>query len=88
MTNHIDDSVWQTAAAVNEANEFIHFQLFHSILERMKDTIALVPLSHGTIYKRKSGFQVDTRQSMKNWQFITVKYVNDPPKWVNDDRTD
>ena len=50
--------------------------------------MALVPLSHGTIYKRKSGFQVDTRQSMKNWQFITVKYVNDPPKRVDDDRTD
>ena len=53
MTNHIDDGVWQTAAAVNEEREFIHFQLFHSILERMKDTMVSVSSSHGTIYKRK-----------------------------------
>ena len=49
--------------------------------------MVLVPSSRGTIYKscalRKSVHRNDEIR-----QFITVKYVNDPPKWADDDRTD
>ena len=37
---------------VNEVIKFIHFQLFHRILERMKDTMALVSVSRGKFYKQ------------------------------------
>ena len=53
----------------------------------MGDTMVLVPSSRGMIYKscalRKYVYRND-----ENWHFIPVKYVNDPPKWADDDQTD
>ena len=48
----IDDGEWQ-AAAVNEGAELKHSRLLHRTLERMEDTMVLVPSSCGTIYRSK-----------------------------------
>ena len=47
----IDDD-GRPEAAVNEVIEFIHFQLFHHTLKRIRDTMALVLVSCGKFYKR------------------------------------
>ena len=47
----IDDGEWQ-AAAVNEGAELKHSRLLHRTLERMEDTMVLVPSSRGMIYKQ------------------------------------
>ena len=82
----IDDGEWQ-AAAVNEGAELKHSRLLHRTLERMEDTMVLVPSSCGTIYRSKVVTKYVYRND-ENRHFITVKYVNDHPKWADDDRTD
>ena len=49
--------------------------------------MVLVPSSRGTIYRSKKVTK-SVHENDENRQFITVKYVNDPPKWADDDQTD
>ena len=86
IKNHIDDGR-RPEAAVNEGNELKHSRLFVHPLGGIRDTMALVPSSHGTIYKSYALWKYVHRNEEK-LQFITVKYVNDPPKGADDDRTD
>ena len=52
MKNHIDDG-GPSEAAVDEGNEFIDYRLLGSRLERIRDTMVLVPSSRGIIYRSK-----------------------------------
>ena len=49
--------------------------------------MVLVPSSRGTIYKSCALWK-SVHRNDENRQYITVKYVNNPPKWADDDRTD
>ena len=82
----IDDG-GRPEAAVNEGNELKHSRLLGSPLRRMRKTMVLVPFSRDTIYK-SCGLRKQIHRNDENRQFITVKYVFDHPKWVDDDRTD
>ena len=86
MNNHIDDG-GRPEAAVDEASEFIHSCLLRCTNLKVRNTMALVPSSHGTIYERNL-VSKSVHRNDENRHFITVKYVKDPPKWADDDRAD
>ena len=86
MKKHNDDGERPTATRNGEIG-FMLSQLFVDTRLRMRDTMALVSSSHGTIYRSKRVTKYVYRND-ENRQFIMVKYLNDPPKWADDDRTD
>ena len=86
MKNHIDDG-GRPEAAVNKGDELKHSCLLGSPLGGMRDTMVLVPSSRGIIYNN-CAFRKYVYRNDENWHFIPVKYVNDPPKWADDDQTD
>ena len=78
MKNHIDDG-GRPEAAVNKGNELKHSHLSGRTLLKMGDTMVSVSSSCGIFYKSyASRCQVHDNDGSR--QFITVKYLIDPPK--------